>query len=263
MHVDVLERRILGHAGRLIFVLDPVEPLLDRVGILLGDDALGGEHRGMGRRRGDVLAPQAACRSRSRHLSRASAPRGPSANRPPHMALELPSLRLVIASSPRPRRLRRPAIGKRPPSRKRRRRRTPRAAEAAARQGPRPVPRAARRRPTIAFRGPGRRADLGLPISAAGRCWSISGRPGAGRASSRCRRSTRSRRDRRGKLEVHRGQPGHGGAGGRSTDFFGAREFAPPRTLSRSRHGSDERAWRRQTLPTTILYDAEGRRCGG
>ncbi len=58
MHVDVLERRILRHAAGFIFVLDAVEPLLDRVGVLLGDDALGGEHRDMHARCFDVLPPE-------------------------------------------------------------------------------------------------------------------------------------------------------------------------------------------------------------
>ncbi len=59
MHVDVLERRIFGDAATLIFVLDLVEPLLDRVGILLRHDAVGGEHGDVDAAGGDVLAPQA------------------------------------------------------------------------------------------------------------------------------------------------------------------------------------------------------------
>ena len=49
---------ILGDAAGLIFVLDPVEPLLDRVGILLGDDALRGEHGDVDAAGVDVLPPQ-------------------------------------------------------------------------------------------------------------------------------------------------------------------------------------------------------------
>ena len=58
MHVDVLERRILADSDPGIFVLDPLQPLGDGRGVGLGDDPLGLEHRDMGERGGDVLAPQ-------------------------------------------------------------------------------------------------------------------------------------------------------------------------------------------------------------
>ncbi len=58
MHVDVLERGILLDPDPGIFVLDPLQPLGDGGGVGLGDDALGLQHRDMGERGGDVLAPQ-------------------------------------------------------------------------------------------------------------------------------------------------------------------------------------------------------------
>ena len=77
-HVDVLERRVLGDAVALIFGRDPVEPLVDRVGIAPRDDAL--------RARASRHAPSSAAMScRHRRLSkgiealiRASAPPAPS-----------------------------------------------------------------------------------------------------------------------------------------------------------------------------------------
>ena len=59
MHVDVLERRILGDALRLIFGGNAPEAVLDRSGILGGDDALFAQHGDMGERGADILPPEA------------------------------------------------------------------------------------------------------------------------------------------------------------------------------------------------------------
>ncbi len=57
-HVDILEAQILGRAGGFIFAGDPLQPGIDRGDILLADDALPAEHRGMRAAAGDVLPPQ-------------------------------------------------------------------------------------------------------------------------------------------------------------------------------------------------------------
>ena len=58
MHVNVFERRILGHAVTRIFVGDVLQAPVDRFRILGRDDALPAEHRRMGPAAEDVFAPQ-------------------------------------------------------------------------------------------------------------------------------------------------------------------------------------------------------------
>ena len=161
-------------------------------------------------------------------ISRISA-EGPSANRPPHMALESLILAACDRLSPRPpdRPSRWPdAIGKR--------RQAPQGEAPASRQcrgaGASPIRPAgstaampARRRPTSRSRT-ARGGRSTSRCSAAGRCWSISGRPGAGPASSRCRRSTRSPRARARALQVVAISQDMDGRQ-KVTDFFAARSF--------------------------------------
>ncbi len=60
IHVNVLERALEDKRSRLDFALDLVQSGGDGVGVGLGDDALGGEHRDMGQRAGDVLGGELA-----------------------------------------------------------------------------------------------------------------------------------------------------------------------------------------------------------
>ena len=57
-HVDVFEVPVLGHAVRLVFGGDRVQPLGDQRGVFRRDDALRAQHGDMGLGRGDVLPPQ-------------------------------------------------------------------------------------------------------------------------------------------------------------------------------------------------------------
>ena len=58
IHVDVLERAREFEGPRLDFARDLVQAARDGLGVLRRDDALLGEHGGMGLGAGDVLAPQ-------------------------------------------------------------------------------------------------------------------------------------------------------------------------------------------------------------
>ena len=94
------------------------------------------------------------------------------------------------------------------------------------------------------------------PTPRASRCWSISGRPGARLASRNCRRSRHSRPvpGRRASLRSRRTWR----RGDRSTP-------SSTRTSSPTSKSGTIRRWRlssatgAEVLPTTILYDAEGR----
>jgi hypothetical protein len=57
MHVDILELQAPRHAALLIFGGDPVEAGQDEVGVFSADDAAVAQHRRMGARSGEVLAP--------------------------------------------------------------------------------------------------------------------------------------------------------------------------------------------------------------
>ncbi len=59
VHVDVLERTREREAPGLDIGLDLLEPSVDRSHILTRQDARLAEHRGMGARTADVLAPEA------------------------------------------------------------------------------------------------------------------------------------------------------------------------------------------------------------
>ena len=58
MHVDVLERRILLHPAGLDLRRDLQQPIIDRLRVVSGKDALAAEHRRMGAAGLDVLVPQ-------------------------------------------------------------------------------------------------------------------------------------------------------------------------------------------------------------
>ena len=56
-HVNVFKFEALGNAAFIILRRNLVEPLENRLCVLVRDDGLLAEHRGMGLRSGDVFAP--------------------------------------------------------------------------------------------------------------------------------------------------------------------------------------------------------------
>ena len=81
MHVNVFERGILDQLARFDLLGDLAQSAVDRGGILGREDALTGEHRGVGAAGGDILAPQSLVdRDRGIYLAHH---RGRAARKPP------------------------------------------------------------------------------------------------------------------------------------------------------------------------------------
>ena len=152
MHVDVFERRILDQLAVAAYS-SAIAARPSSIAAASSAEMMPccAEHRGMGAAGGDVLAPQAACRSRSRHLSRASRGRAARKAPAPHLigvacAADrcCSSSLLALAGCDRQK-----AEAPQAPALRRRRGRRPRASTAATRARPRPtvdVRRSRRRR---------------------------------------------------------------------------------------------------------------------
>ena len=256
MHVDVLERRILGHARRL-----HIRPRSGR-----GPrrsrrrpparrcPARRASRHGRGWRR--CPGATAACRSAiEAFISRISAA-GPPANRPPHIALELSLRRDRLSPAPCSASRWPAAIGKRPEAPQGDARPKP---PVAGINGRRPQPRGQAGARQSTFEDP-EGGDSAWPSSAARRCWSISGRPGARPASSRCRRSSELAARRPTKASSASSRSARTWRRKASVDAFLAE-----RDIGRFAAYLDPEmglmtALGVQILPTTILYDAAGQR---
>ncbi len=98
VHVDVFERALELERAGVDLRQNRVQAVSDLFRIVRRNDALLGQHVGMGFGRGDVLAYK--CRSKSMEVLISSMmASGPDANRPPHILLLIVSLLSPIWTS--------------------------------------------------------------------------------------------------------------------------------------------------------------------